>query len=188
MFFILSLLSSFLFLTAAGDTICGEFTLSDCEGGEQIDESTEKDAVACQIQCHEAYEDDCEYYEFEAAADVSEGLCYLYRNSFKELYKSCNVIGGPRDPTVNNCTESNDACNMYVDGECEYSGKVVKDYDGRESAEDCQHLCSIKDDCKYFVYNKAQGGYCMLLETSTRTCATQRGPQKPVQTECEPTM
>jgi len=191
MFFIFPLLSSFLFLTTAGADSCSDITLSDCNhdnAGLIIalpDIPTDKD---CQDWCNGSYEGDCRFYEF----DMKKLQCSLYRNHFEELYGTCQIIGGPIAPPIQNCTalpESSDPCNMYLSGDCDYTGKeILPPLPEIKSADDCSQLCNTNGDaCKYFLYDDSeQKGICTLLDDAkVDDCDTLRGPPKPTKEQCE---
>lgn len=184
MFFIFSLLCSFLFLTTVGASDCMEFTMDGChppEGSLINDPIAVETEDYCQnTYCAVAFKSECNYYVFDTQAK----MCQLYRNDMIEYIKTCTRVGGPKGKLIEDCLSSVNPCKTFLDGDCEYDGDVLLDLDFVESLEDCQVLCESTQGCLYFVHDKLDSLNCKLYSTTGRKCMSTRGPIKPPKENC----
>jgi len=183
MFFIFCLVNSFLFLTAEGASKCNDFTLSSCSYDEKqlIKEvHTDSEDYCQETFCHKQYKDDCKYYVYVPASKT----CGLYKDEIKTLFESCTVIGGPKEPLVNDCIdqEEPDPCDTFIDGECTLGDKIEQ-FEDIEEVTLCQEFCGTITGCSYFVHNK-ENKDCTLYSTNAADCKELRGPPTPPNADC----
>jgi len=185
MFFIFCLVSSFLFLTAEGSGLsasdCQDFTMSSCTYDKNSiikDTSTSNEEDCQEGFCNGLYQGECTYYVYEPETKS----CKLFKDDMTTLFETCNTIGGPKEPEVDDCNDSEDPCKMFLDGECTYSEELEKD-EKVDSVEECQVYCVLRDGCQYFVYDK-EAKECTLYEQSPSECTELRGPPTPPNTDC----
>ena len=51
--------------------------------------------------------------------------CELYACPVSDFLPTCQSIGGPQTPLLDDCTVSEDNCDAYRTGDCVYRGNIV---------------------------------------------------------------
>merc|ERR1712064_199372 len=85
--------------------------------------------------CNGLYQGECTYYVYEPETKS----CKLFKDDMTTLFETCNTIGGPKEPEVDDCNDSEDPCQMFLDGECTYSEELEKD-EKVDSVEECHYI------------------------------------------------
>ena len=98
-------------------------------------------------------------------------VIFFFQNTF---YSDCIVDDGPD-------------CDRFIEEECEYAGehvhhpKIGTIVDPDHCAETCKIFHYL--NCNYWIYFKSRYD-CILLDSSTRKCASVSGPKTPNVRSC----
>jgi len=134
----------------------------------------------CQRAC--SREPACLFYRFN---HQTKECTQMYDNSYKSPFL-CNISAGPAEKNTYACLTSPQPCDRQIEEECEYTGNdVIKiPSGGMRDGYECQDACQNSfPDCKYWIYNIAEG-VCILKEEGTRICNVTGGPKRPSYEEC----
>ena len=69
----------------------------------------------CQMFCHVVYEGDCTFFIYEMGIYYQQSQqtkCELINEPLEEFLISCEKIGGPGNPSISTCAESEDQCKV----------------------------------------------------------------------------
>lgn len=70
-----------------------------------IDGITNED---CQTFCNVVHEDVCYFFMYEK----TNGTCTLIKEPLSTYLDTCDLVGGPKTPTIAECNESSDPCKV----------------------------------------------------------------------------
>ena len=95
------------------DHPCNEYTFMNCDPDQNLIKavfSTET-IEQCQEICNDSkYNKDCEFFIFNN--EKEKWNCLLVTQTLQDYLEQCNELGGPREPTISQCLESDDACKV----------------------------------------------------------------------------
>ena len=89
---------------------CNDFTIDKChiEPGGLLETVKDISIDNCQFYCNIIYKDLCTFFIY----DRKEVLCQLIQEPFDNYVQSCSKYGGPKNPTISECYDSNDGCKV----------------------------------------------------------------------------
>ena len=89
---------------------CHDFTIDKCHIDPDGLLETVKDISIenCQFYCNIIYKDLCTFFIY----DRKQVLCELIQEPFENYVQSCSKYGGPKDPSISECYDSNDKCKV----------------------------------------------------------------------------
>ena len=94
----------------ASDHPCAGFTLTNCPTDEDaiIDTIHGISEEDCQFFCNEIYTGDCKFFIY----DRFDYECQMIQEPFEHFSDSCEKVGGPVEPSLSVCMESDDPCKV----------------------------------------------------------------------------
>jgi hypothetical protein len=57
---------------------------------------------ACQRYCDVIYSDRCQFFVY----DRKQKMCNLLSTSFEDYYPTCEAVGGPKAPSIQECNDN----------------------------------------------------------------------------------
>ncbi|TRY61963.1 hypothetical protein TCAL_12125, partial [Tigriopus californicus] len=159
---------------------CQDFTINNCnlEGSDVVIKDVSE--ARCQSYCNSYFDTICSYFIYDRFLK----LCQLYDNEItSEFLASCQKIGGPKDPLISSCINSQDVCRGFYEGYCDYQGSYINEFLGIYNVGDCQNECSNDGSCRYFVHD-AQIGSCKIYRDDLRDCNVLLGSAQPSIDQC----
>ena len=95
------------------DHHCNEYTFMNCNPEQDLIKAVfiTETIEQCQETCNDSkYKDECEFFIFNNGKE--KWNCMLVTQTFEDYLEQCNVIGGPREPSISQCLESDDFCKV----------------------------------------------------------------------------
>ena len=119
----------------------------------------------------------CQYFTYNSVS----GTCDLYHYRYLE---SCQVIGGPVVPAMDECLENanDDSCDSFIEEDCQYTSTLVTDKTSVANPHACQQLLAVLGDvlgASYWVYDSTIH-HCFLYSSQARNCDAISGPKTPL--------
>ena len=131
-------------------------------------------APLCQVTC--VVIKGCQYFTYNSVS----GTCDLYH---KRYLKSCQVIGGPAVPAMDDCLDNReDSCESFIEEDCKYNSTIVTDKTSVADPHACQQLLALLGDvlgASYWVYDSTVH-HCYLYSSQGRYCEAISGPKTPL--------
>merc|ERR1712013_626431 len=170
-------------------TSCSSFSVGSCypDQEEVIDtfplppNLDDGPAVAvCQDIC--GVVEGCQYFSYS----FSSGFCDLYHYRY---LASCQVVGGPDYPSLDDCLDIGDTCDSFIQEDCSYTADIVLERSSLTNTHHCQDLLLILGDvlgAEYWVYD-SNNHTCFLYSSQGRHCDKWSGPGTPDIRDCQST-
>ena len=162
---------------------CSDFTVGSCspEVDELIDVYDQiPTAAMCQIICE--LQEGCNYFSHS----ISTSSCALFHYRF---LSSCQVIGGPVRPSIDECWDTVDtvpSCDSFVRETCVTKGEVVLNKTSITDAHACQQLLQTIGfiyQAEYFVFDSVNQ-ICTFYDSTELECDSLSGPATPALQSC----
>ena len=98
---------------------CNDFTIDKCriDPGSLLETVKDISDVNCQFYCNVIYEGRCTFFIY----DRREVLCELVNEPFENYINTCGKFGGPSNPSMSECSDSDDKCKVIMN-----NVKVIK--------------------------------------------------------------
>ena len=101
-------------LTLAFDPLekCNSFTFGQCKIQEDdvIEVIEQITPAGCQQFCQLVYPESCSYFVFREHFNE----CLLLNKTLKQFLHTCKKIGGPIEPTIQECLDLHDTCKVSI--------------------------------------------------------------------------
>ncbi len=163
---------------------CRDYTYDSCtviesEVLERVKDVTEE---KCQEFCHGVYSGVCNLFIYNRPQKV----CTVSKQSQESYIESCEKLGGPETPSIEECSNvaQADPCASLLEAYCIYEGQLLENLEHVEDYQRCQDACRLVERCNYFVYD-VESLTCELLQGSGRSCDLLFGLESPSIEDCD---
>ena len=99
-------------LTSSEITACNFYSFDQCliNGRDIIEEVHDASPEQCQFFCSNIYKDSCSFFMLKEDSHD----CLLFNITLNSFLTSCEEVGGPIYPTVEECIETHDQCKVMI--------------------------------------------------------------------------
>merc|ERR1719312_2190239 len=166
---------------------CSFFSVGSCypEQEEVIDTfplppNLDDGPAVCQDIC--GVVEGCQYFSYS----FSSGSCDLYHYRY---LASCQVVGGPDYPSLDDCMDIGDTCDSFIQEDCSYTADLVLERSSVTNTHHCQDMLLILGGvlgAEYWVYDSINHT-CFLYSSQGRHCDRWSGPGTPDIRDCQST-
>ena len=102
------------------DHPCNDYTFANCNPEQGFDVFASETIEQCQEKCSDSTnKEECRFFVF--SSEQPKWNCMLVNQPMQDYLDQCNVIGGPREPSISQCLESDDMCKVSDSIIFEYS-------------------------------------------------------------------